>query len=152
VRQGQWFCHPCCQLCDFEQHQPGLRPIKKNEPKCIPVKHAAYLVALQVLEAAKKYNSPVMIQFSNGGAQYYAGKSLPNPKETLDACVLGAVAVRLRSNQDMIGCIVSNICIPCRRVSDFASAPSQQAVSYVCLMLKLRGNSGWRMETDCQDG
>jgi hypothetical protein len=52
-------------------------------------------MALQVLEAAKKYNSPVMIQFSNGGSQFYAGKSLPNPKETLDACVIGAVAVSL---------------------------------------------------------
>ena len=51
----------------------------------------------QVLEAAKKYNSPVMIQFSNGGSQFFAGKSLPNPKESLDACVLGSVAVRLRS-------------------------------------------------------
>ena len=31
-----------------------------------------------VLEAAKAVNSPVIIQFSNGGAQFYAGKSLPN--------------------------------------------------------------------------
>jgi fructose-bisphosphate aldolase class II len=46
----------------------------------------------QVLEAAKKFNCPVMIQFSNGGSQFMAGKSLPNPPETLDACVLGAVA------------------------------------------------------------
>ncbi len=48
----------------------------------------------QVLEAAKKYRSPVMIQFSFGGAQFLAGKSLDNPKDTLDACVLGAIAVR----------------------------------------------------------
>ncbi|EFN2999190.1 class II fructose-bisphosphate aldolase, partial [Campylobacter jejuni] len=27
-----------------------------------------------VLEAAKKVNSPVIIQFSNGGAKFYAGK------------------------------------------------------------------------------
>jgi len=46
----------------------------------------------QVLEAAKKFNSPVMIQFSNGGAQFYAGKSLPNSKEHLEACVLGSIA------------------------------------------------------------
>jgi fructose-bisphosphate aldolase class II len=31
-----------------------------------------------VLEAAKAVNSPVMIQFSNGGAQFFAGKSVPN--------------------------------------------------------------------------
>jgi fructose/tagatose bisphosphate aldolase len=48
----------------------------------------------QVLEAARKYRSPVMIQFSNGGAQFLAGKSLENPKETQDACVLGSIAVR----------------------------------------------------------
>ena len=47
-----------------------------------------------VLEAAKKFNSPVMIQFSNGGSQFYAGKSLPNDKDKLQACVLGAVSVR----------------------------------------------------------
>mmetsp|Transcript_5931 Transcript_5931/g.14071 ORF Transcript_5931/g.14071 Transcript_5931/m.14071 type:complete len:397 (-) Transcript_5931:281-1471(-) len=46
----------------------------------------------QVLEAAAKYQSPVMIQFSNGGSQFMAGKSLPNSKEGLEACVLGAVA------------------------------------------------------------
>lgn len=38
-----------------------------------------------VLEAAKKVNSPVIIQFSNGGASFYAGKSCPN------ADVLGAI-------------------------------------------------------------
>ncbi|MET0573193.1 MAG: class II fructose-bisphosphate aldolase, partial [Pedobacter agri] len=35
-------------------------------------------------------NSPVMIQLSNGGAQFYAGKSLDNEK--LQACILGAVS------------------------------------------------------------
>src|SRR5690606_3254446 len=34
-----------------------------------------------VLETAKKVNSPVMIQFSNVGAQFFAGKSLPNDKQ-----------------------------------------------------------------------
>ncbi|MCJ0743885.1 class II fructose-bisphosphate aldolase [Pedobacter montanisoli] len=43
-----------------------------------------------VMEAAKKVNSPVMIQLSNGGAQFYAGKSLNN--DNLQACVLGAVS------------------------------------------------------------
>eukprot|EP00287_Rhodomonas_sp_CCMP768_P003980 CAMPEP_0196722552 /NCGR_PEP_ID=MMETSP1091-20130531/4904_1 /TAXON_ID=302021 /ORGANISM="Rhodomonas sp., Strain CCMP768" /LENGTH=399 /DNA_ID=CAMNT_0042064293 /DNA_START=21 /DNA_END=1220 /DNA_ORIENTATION=+ len=46
----------------------------------------------QVLEAAKKYNCPIMIQFSNGGSQFFAGKALPNDKDKLQACVLGAVA------------------------------------------------------------
>ena len=41
-----------------------------------------------VLEAAAKVNSPVIIQFSNGGASFYAGKGLKDPK----AAVLGAVS------------------------------------------------------------
>lgn len=43
-----------------------------------------------VLETAKAVNSPVIIQLSNGGAQFYAGKSLQNDK--LQACILGAVS------------------------------------------------------------
>ncbi|MFW5752371.1 MAG: class II fructose-bisphosphate aldolase, partial [bacterium] len=31
-----------------------------------------------VIEAAMVVNSPVIIQFSNGGAQFYAGKGMPN--------------------------------------------------------------------------
>src|SRR6267154_600712 len=33
-----------------------------------------------VLETAAKVNSPVIIQFSNGGAQFMAGKGMPNDK------------------------------------------------------------------------
>jgi fructose-bisphosphate aldolase class II len=43
-----------------------------------------------VLEAAKVVNSPVIIQFSNGGAVFYAGKSLSNDK--LKAAIAGAVS------------------------------------------------------------
>src|SRR5690554_4863982 len=43
-----------------------------------------------VLETAKAVNSPVIIQLSNGGAQFYAGKTLDNTK--LQACILGAVS------------------------------------------------------------
>ncbi len=43
-----------------------------------------------VMETAKKVNAPVIIQLSNGGAQFYAGKSLDNDK--LQACILGAVS------------------------------------------------------------
>jgi len=41
-----------------------------------------------VLEAAAKVNSPVIIQFSNGGAGFFAGKSLKGN----DAAVLGAIS------------------------------------------------------------
>ena len=43
-----------------------------------------------VMETAKAVNSPVMIQLSNGGAQFYAGKSLNN--DNLNACILGGVS------------------------------------------------------------
>eukprot|EP00930_Biecheleria_cincta_P063765 TRINITY_DN492_c0_g1_i12.p1 TRINITY_DN492_c0_g1~~TRINITY_DN492_c0_g1_i12.p1 ORF type:complete len:383 (+),score=93.58 TRINITY_DN492_c0_g1_i12:71-1150(+) len=45
-----------------------------------------------VLEAGAKLNRPVMIQFSEGGAAFMAGKSLPNDKGKLQASILGAVA------------------------------------------------------------
>lgn len=43
-----------------------------------------------VLEAAHEVHSPVIIQFSNGGAQFIAGKSLANDNQ--QAAVLGAIA------------------------------------------------------------
>lgn len=43
-----------------------------------------------VLEAAAKVNSPVIIQFSNGGASFYAGKGLSNQNEK--AAIAGAVS------------------------------------------------------------
>ncbi|MFY9073664.1 class II fructose-bisphosphate aldolase [Malaciobacter mytili] len=41
-----------------------------------------------VLEAASKVNSPIIIQFSNGGAQYFAGKGL----KVDNAAILGAIS------------------------------------------------------------
>lgn len=41
-----------------------------------------------VLEAAKVANSPIIVQFSNGGAEFYAGKALSG----LQAGVLGAIS------------------------------------------------------------
>ncbi|MCA6488169.1 MAG: class II fructose-bisphosphate aldolase [Chitinophagaceae bacterium] len=43
-----------------------------------------------VLETAAKVNSPVIIQFSNGGAQFMAGKGMPN--DQLQANISGAIA------------------------------------------------------------
>lgn len=43
-----------------------------------------------VLEAAAKVNSPVIIQFSNGGTQFMAGKGMPNDK--LQANISGGVS------------------------------------------------------------
>lgn len=43
-----------------------------------------------VLEAAKEVNSPVIIQFSNGGASFYAGKSLSNEEQS--SAIAGAIS------------------------------------------------------------
>jgi fructose-bisphosphate aldolase, class II len=56
-----------------------------------------------VLEAAKKVNSPVIIQFSNGGAAFYAGKGLSNQNEA--AAIAGAVsgALHIHKVAEMYG-------------------------------------------------
>ena len=50
-----------------------------------------------VMETAKKLNSPVIIQLSNGGAQFYAGKSLDNSSQ--QASVAGAVCAALHVHE-----------------------------------------------------
>jgi len=42
------------------------------------------------LETAAKVNSPIIIQFSNGGAQFIAGKGMPN--DNLQGNILGAIS------------------------------------------------------------
>lgn len=42
------------------------------------------------LEAAKKYGGPMIIQFSRGGGQFYAGKAAANDDDA--ACIAGAIA------------------------------------------------------------
>ena len=42
------------------------------------------------IEAAKNVNSPIIIQFSNGGAVFFAGKGAPN--ENMKAAIAGAVS------------------------------------------------------------
>ncbi len=48
-----------------------------------------------VMEAAKQVNSPVIIQFSNGGAQFYAGKGLKleGQQAQIAGAIVGAKAV-----------------------------------------------------------
>jgi fructose-bisphosphate aldolase class II len=49
------------------------------------------------LETAARVNSPVIVQFSNGGAQYIAGKGMPNDK--LQANIEGAISGALHIHQ-----------------------------------------------------
>jgi fructose-bisphosphate aldolase, class II len=50
-----------------------------------------------VLETARDLKAPVIIQFSNGGAQFYAGKGLSN--EGQKACIAGAVSGAMHIHQ-----------------------------------------------------
>jgi fructose-bisphosphate aldolase class II len=43
-----------------------------------------------VLEAAAKVKAPVIVQFSNGGANYYGGKSLPSEQSAIIGAISGA--------------------------------------------------------------
>jgi fructose-bisphosphate aldolase, class II len=50
-----------------------------------------------VMETAKAVNSPVIIQFSNGGSSFYAGKSLPNKNQ--EAAIAGAISGAMHVHQ-----------------------------------------------------
>jgi len=45
-----------------------------------------------LLESAREANSPVIVQFSQGGCHFLAGKGIKNPSDTQDAAVAGAIA------------------------------------------------------------
>ncbi len=59
-----------------------------------------------VMETAAKLNSPVIIQFSNGGAQFFAGKGLSNENEK--AAIAGAVsgAKHIHDLAELYGAVV----------------------------------------------
>lgn len=61
-----------------------------------------------VMEAAKEVNSPVIIQFSNGGAVFYAGKALKNENEkvAIGGAISGAQHIHLIAEQYGIPVII----------------------------------------------
>ncbi len=66
-----------------------LFEIARDEEFALPAVNVVSTSSVNaVLEAAKKVNSPVIVQFSNGGAAYYAGKGLPSE----EAAILGAIS------------------------------------------------------------
>ena len=65
-----------------------LEYVKKNEFALPAVNVVGTHSINAVMEAAKTVNSPVIIQFSNGGASFYAGKGISG----VDAAVAGAVS------------------------------------------------------------
>jgi fructose-bisphosphate aldolase class II len=66
-----------------------LFKIAKDEGFALPAVNVVSTSSINaVLESAKNVNSPVIVQFSNGGGIYYAGKGLPSDK----AAILGAIS------------------------------------------------------------
>jgi len=66
-----------------------LFKIAKDEGFALPAVNVVSTSSINaVLEAAKNVNSPVIVQFSNGGGAYYAGKGLPSDV----AAVLGTIS------------------------------------------------------------
>ena len=73
-----------------KEMQELLSIAKANEFALPAVNVVSTGSANAVLEAAKVVNSPVIIQFSNGGAAFYAGKGISNENER--AAIAGAVS------------------------------------------------------------
>jgi len=70
----------------------GILKFAKEKGFAIPAFNCTTTSSVNsVLEAGKELNRPVMIQFSEGGSCFFAGKSLPNEKGVLQASILGAV-------------------------------------------------------------
>ena len=66
-----------------------LFKIAKDEGFALPAVNVVSTTSINaVLESAKNVNSPVIVQFSNGGGAYYAGKGLPSD----EAAVLGSIS------------------------------------------------------------
>ena len=66
-----------------------LFKVAKDEGFALPAVNVVSTSSVNaVLESAKKVNSPIIVQFSNGGAVYYAGKGLPSD----EAAILGAIS------------------------------------------------------------
>lgn len=73
-----------------DQVQEIFRIAKQNHYALPAVNVVSTNSVNAVLEAARDANSPVIVQFSNGGAQFYAGKTLANDNQA--ACVAGAIS------------------------------------------------------------
>ncbi len=69
----------------------GIFKLAKEKGFAIPAVNVVGSSTINaVLETAKELNAPVIIQFSNGGAQFNAGKGLSNENEK--AAIAGAIA------------------------------------------------------------
>ena len=75
-----------CQTCQLYEHAKELG-------FAMPAVNVVGTNSLNaVLETAKKVNSPVIIQLSNGGAAFYAGKGINGARQVGVGDALGAIA------------------------------------------------------------
>ena len=75
----------------FGEDLQTLFAIAKEEGFALPAVNVVNTDSVNaVLEAAKVVNSPIILQFSNGGASYYAGKGISNENEK--AAIVGAIS------------------------------------------------------------
>ena len=87
-RAGVLFGKEVCELYDYANEKKFALP-------AVNVINTSSVNA--VLETAKELNSPVVIQFSNGGASFFAGKSLSNTDQfsSIQGAISGAQHVHL---------------------------------------------------------
>src|SRR4029078_12525830 len=75
----------------FGEELEALYQDAKNNEFALPAVNVTGTDTINAaLEAAAKVNSPIIIQFSNGGAQFVAGKGMPNDK--LQANINGGIS------------------------------------------------------------
>ncbi len=80
---------PCGVLSGSQVQE--LFSIAKKEGFAIPAVNVVGTSSVNAaLEAAAKVNSPVIIQFSNGGGEFYAGKGMPSDKRAVLGTISGA--------------------------------------------------------------
>ena len=85
---------PCGVLSGNQVQE--LFVIAKKEGFAIPAVNVVGTSSVNaVLEAASKVNSPVIIQFSNGGGEFYAGKGMPSDKRAVLGTISGAQHVHI---------------------------------------------------------
>ncbi|HZZ75774.1 MAG TPA: class II fructose-bisphosphate aldolase, partial [Puia sp.] len=75
----------------FGEELQALYEDAKNNEFAVPAVNVTGSDTINAaMEAAAKVNSPIIIQFSNGGAQFVAGKGMPN--NNLQANIYGGVS------------------------------------------------------------
>jgi len=70
--------------------------VAKEEGFALPAVNVVSTTSINaVLESAKNVNSPIVVQFSNGGGAYYAGKGLPSDQAAILGTISGAKHVHI---------------------------------------------------------